>query len=84
MLLEGTFSHVTAKKWLIYNMAENLVIKGYKYRTRQDVASLSKMLTFYTVYDIIKENFIVANSFEILVLPIDNKVGGSMVRINHE
>lgn len=48
------------------------------------MASLSKLLTFYTVYDIIQENFIVANTFEILVLPIDNKVGGSMLKINYE
>ena len=54
MLLEGTFSHITAKKWLIYNMESQLVIKGYKYRLCQDVASLSKLLTFYTAYDIIR------------------------------
>ena len=61
-----------------------MIIKGYKYRLSQDVASLSKLLTFYTVYDIIQENFVVASTFEIMVLPIDNKVGGSMLRINYE
>lgn len=65
-------------------MEENSIIKGYKYRLCQDVASLSKLLTFYTVYDIIQEHFIVASSFEILVLPIDNRVGGSMLRINYQ
>ena len=54
MLLEDTFSHLTAKKWLIYNMDAQYVIKGYKYRQPHDVASLSKLLTFYTAYDIVK------------------------------
>ena len=54
MLLEVTLSHVTARKWVIFNMRDGEVVKGYKYRLTHDVASLSKLLTFYTAYQIIK------------------------------
>jgi D-alanyl-D-alanine carboxypeptidase len=75
---------VTAKKWLIYNMEKDYIVKGYKYRLNHDVASLSKLLTFYTAYDIVKEFFLVTSTFEILVLPLDNKIGGSTLRLNSE
>ena len=84
MLREDNLSHVTAKKWLVYNMEEQFIVKGYKYRQSHDVASLSKMLTFYTAYDIIKEYFLVIGTFEILVLPADSKIGGTILRINQE
>lgn len=84
VLRDDTLSHVTAKKWLIYNMEKSFVVKGYKYRQSHDVASLSKLLTFYTAYDIVKEYFLVTSTFEILVLPIDSKIGGTMLRINSE
>jgi D-alanyl-D-alanine carboxypeptidase len=54
MLRDDTLSHITAKKWLIYNMESGMIVKGYKYRQPHDVASLSKLLTFYTAYDIIR------------------------------
>ena len=54
MLLEENLSHLTAKKWIIYSMDSQYVVKGYKYRTSHDIASLSKLLTFYTAYDIVK------------------------------
>ena len=53
MLKEDNLSHVTAKKWIAFNMEEQYIIKGYKFRQIQDVASLSKLLTFYTAYDIV-------------------------------
>ena len=54
LLLDETLSHLTAKKWIIFNMESQYVVKGYKYRNTHDVASLSKLLTFYTAYDIVK------------------------------
>lgn len=54
MLRDDTLSHITAKKWLIFNMESGMIVKGYKYRQPHDVASLSKLLTFYTAYDIIR------------------------------
>ena len=61
-LREITLSHVTAKKWLIYSMQSG-IIKGYKYRLQHDIASITKLLTFYTAYEIIKENYISINKF---------------------
>ena len=84
MLLEGTFSHITAKKCLIFNMDSQYVVKGYKNRQPHDVASLSKLLTFYTAYDIVKEYYLVVSTFEVLILPVDNLVGGTMLRLNYE
>jgi D-alanyl-D-alanine carboxypeptidase len=65
-------------------MEKDYIVKGYKYRLNHDVASLSKLLTFYTAYDIVKEFFLVTSTFEILVLPLDNKIGGSTLRLNSE
>jgi D-alanyl-D-alanine carboxypeptidase len=84
MLCDDTLSHITARKWLIYNMEAGMIIKGYKYRQPHDVASLSKLLTFYTAYDIVREFFLVTNTFEIMVLPADSKVGGTTLRVNSE
>jgi D-alanyl-D-alanine carboxypeptidase len=35
-------------------MQKDEVIKGYKYKKPHDVASLSKLMTFYTSYKIVK------------------------------
>lgn len=42
------------------------------------------MLTFYTAYDIIQEYFLVASTFEIMVMPADSKIGGTMLRVNFQ
>lgn len=82
VLCDDTLTHITAKKWLIYNMEAGVVVKGYKYRQIHDVASLSKLLTFYTAYDIIREYFLAVNTFEIMLLPSDSKTGGTLLRVN--
>lgn len=63
MLKDDTLNHVTAKKWIIYSMKEKTIVKAYKHRYTHDIASISKLLTFYTVYQIIKENFITIHNF---------------------
>lgn len=65
-------------------MEAGTIVKGYKYRQSHDVASLSKLLTFYTAYDIIREYFLAVNTFEIMLLPNDSKVGGTLLRVNSE
>ena len=55
---EETKILVTAKKWAIFDMENNKILKGYKYKKPHDVASLSKILTFYTAYMIIQKYFI--------------------------
>ena len=63
LLLDDNLSHLTAKKWIIYNMQSQYILKGYKFRNTHDVASLSKLLTFLTVYDIVKEYFLILTTF---------------------
>ena len=82
MLLEVTLTHVTARKWLIWNMKQAEVIKGYKYRLSHEVASLSKLLTFYTAYQVIKEYFIGIGTFDILIDSNDSKVGGVLLPLS--
>lgn len=50
MLREVTLSHLTAKKWIIYSMNEKAIVKGYKYQLEHFIASISKLMTFYTAY----------------------------------
>lgn len=49
---------VTAKKWIIFDMETKTTIKGYKHKKEHDIASLTKMLTFYTAYMIIQRYFL--------------------------
>ena len=76
MLRDVTLSHITAKKWAILSMETGTIIKGYKYRLPHPIASISKLLTFYTAYEIIKEYFISISTFDLLIVKADNKVGG--------
>ena len=84
MLRDVTLNHITAKKWIIYSMQRQTIVKGYKYRQPHQVASISKLLTFYTAYEIIKEYFITVNNFDLLVTCPDNKVGGTKLPLNTE
>ena len=84
MLRENTFNHVTAKKWVIYSMDSHQIVKGYKFRNKHEVASLSKLLTFYTAYDIVKQYYINIATFQLLALQTDSRVGGRKLAINPE
>jgi D-alanyl-D-alanine carboxypeptidase len=82
MLREVTLSHVTAKKWIIFSMHSASIVKGYKYRQPHPVASISKLLTFYTAYEIVKEYFVSISTFELLVTLPDNRIGGTRLNLN--
>lgn len=84
MLREVTFSHVTAKKWLVFDLQEGAVIKGYKYRQLHDIASISKLMTFYTAYHILKEHFLAIGNFQILVTKRDSRVGGTCLPLHED
>ena len=49
---------VTAKKWIIFDMEGHKTLKGYKQKKHHDVASLSKIMTFYTAYMIIQQYYL--------------------------
>ena len=49
---------VTAKKWVIFDMEANCALKDYKHKKEHDIASLTKILTFYTAYQIIQKYFL--------------------------
>lgn len=82
MLRDVTLNHITAKKWIIYSMQKQAIIKGYKYRQPHQIASISKLLTFYTAYEIIKEYFITVSKFDLLVTCEDNRVGGTKLPLD--
>jgi D-alanyl-D-alanine carboxypeptidase len=84
MLREVTLSHVTAKKWAILSMESGTIIKGYKYRLPHAVASISKLLTFYTAYEIVKEYFVSISTFDLLATRSDHRVGGIRLPIDPE
>ncbi len=58
---------ITAKKWLIFDMQAGITIKGFKHKKQHDVASLTKVLTFYTAYMIIKKYFLSIDRLQLLV-----------------
>ncbi len=84
MLREVTLTHVTAKKWAIFSLQTGTLIKGYKYRQPHAIASISKLLTFYTAYEIVKEYFIAISTFDLLSTPADNRIGGSRLPLDPE
>lgn len=81
MLREVTLSHVTARKWAIVSVSNGDIIKGYKYRQPHAIASISKLLTFYTAYEIVKEYFVSISTFDLLATPADNRVSGTRLAI---
>jgi D-alanyl-D-alanine carboxypeptidase len=67
LLEEDTVMLVTAKKWIIYDMQTNKTIKGFKHKKEHDVASLSKVLTFYTAYMIIQRYYLSIDRLDMMV-----------------
>lgn len=66
LLEEETIMLVTAKKWIIFDMETNRTIKGYKHKKQHDIASITKVLTFYTAYMIIQRYFLSIDRLELI------------------
>lgn len=75
---------VTAKKWIIYDMQSNAIIKGYKHKKEHDIASLTKILTFYTAYMIIQRYYLSIDKMELLIDSQDENIGGTKIAIKDE
>jgi D-alanyl-D-alanine carboxypeptidase len=73
--------HITAQKWFIYDLDIGEPIKGFKYKKKHDVASLSKILNFYTAYMIIKEYKLSIDKIDLIVMKEDEELGGSKISI---
>ena len=44
-------------------METNTTLKGYKHKKEHDIASLTKILTFYTAYSLIKKYYLSLDRF---------------------
>jgi D-alanyl-D-alanine carboxypeptidase len=47
--------HVTAKCWSVFDAKKGVSLYGKRDNVRVEVASLTKMMTLYTVYKLLKE-----------------------------
>jgi D-alanyl-D-alanine carboxypeptidase len=78
-LEEETVMLITAKKWIILDMETNTTIKGFKYKKEHDIASLTKMLSFYTAYMIIQKYYLSIDRLEMLVDAKDEALQGTKI-----
>ncbi len=62
-------------------METNRVIKGYKYKKAHDIASLTKLLTFYTAYMIIQKYYISISKLDVIVQEEDEKIQGTRIKL---
>ena len=62
-------------------MESNKILKGYKYKKVHDIASLSKILTFYTAYMIIQKYFISLDKLLFSADEYDANIGGTKLKI---
>lgn len=74
---------VTAKKWIIFDMESNSTIKGYKHKKQHDIASLTKVLTFYTAYMIIQRYFLSIDKMQLLVDSYDENIQGTKIKLKN-
>ena len=81
LLEEDTKILVTARKWAIFDMESNKILKGYKYKKVHDIASLTKILTFYTAYMIIQKYFISLDKLFFAADEYDAKIPGTKIKI---
>jgi D-alanyl-D-alanine carboxypeptidase len=84
VLNDDNLVHITAQKWLIYDCQKGIAIKGFKYKKQHDVASLSKLLTFYTAFMIIKEYKLSIDKIDFIVMKEDEDLGGTKISIKKE
>ena len=72
---------MTAKKWIIYDIESNTPLKGYKYKKHHDISSLTKILTFYTAYMVIKKYFLSLDKLFFLATEYDANLPGPKIPI---
>lgn len=72
---------VTAKKWIIFDMEGGKTLKGYKQKKQHDIASLTKVMTFYTAYMIIQRYYLGIERFELMADEVDSQIGGTKIKI---
>ena len=75
---------MTAQKWVLYDLQNDLALKGFKHKKQHDVASLSKILTFYTAYMIIKQYYLSLNKTELIVDEEDQTILGTKIPMKNE
>jgi D-alanyl-D-alanine carboxypeptidase len=55
ILLDLPAPHVTAQAWAVYDMKANKLLFGKLERDRREIASLTKIMTCYTVIQLLKK-----------------------------
>lgn len=84
LLEEDTKMLVTAEKWVIHDMVTNQPLKGFKHKKEHDIASLTKVLTFYTAFKIISEFYLTLDKLEMFVDAQDEQISGTRLNIEKE
>lgn len=67
MLKEETLSHITASRWVVFDLNSKKVVKGYKYRKQHELGNLTSLLVFYCVDSLVQKYFLSFDKFELFV-----------------
>lgn len=59
---------------MIFDCLKSKPLKGYKYKKLHNIADISKILTFYTAYAIIKEYRIIIDKTDLIVMKEDEEI----------
>lgn len=65
--MEHTKVLVSAKRWGIFDNDSKELFKGYKVKKEHEIASLTKIMTFYCAYIVVIKYYLIAERFELLV-----------------
>lgn len=72
---------ITAKYWLAYDVTGSKVLFGYKGTQKREVASLTKLMTLYTAFDVIQEHQLDAKTFMCKVSNYAGSIGGTTANL---
>lgn len=75
---------ITAKKWIIFDMESKMTLKGFKHKKQHDIASITKILTFYTAYMIIQKYFISIDKLDLMIDEQDELIQGTKIKIKSD
>jgi D-alanyl-D-alanine carboxypeptidase len=76
-LATQSLPNITAQSYAIYDMKKGHMIHGRKENLKREIASLTKIMTFYTVYDIIERNKLSIDEIKIKVTSSAANVTGT-------
>lgn len=65
-------------------MEGGITLKGYKHKKQHDIASLTKVMTFYTAYMIIQKYYLGIERFELMADEVDSHISGTKIKIKAE